>query len=528
VRFAFPTSLHAASGPPAQHPDRRAHTVERLNALLQDLRDIDARLDELLAHDELTDEQRAEHANLVARREKSAAAYAEEKDRLSRQQEREKFELEAQEAEARAAEQEAKRKAVEERQKRLAAPMPGANRITKPETAQPLPARREDAEPEKFTVPASAKRFGSVRNFRGVRHGLTAEERAYRFGMCMMSVLAQQLPNRYGHLKGAQEWVKKHAAAVGSNDASGYQFLIQPEFASDIVDLREQFGVARRLLRVVPMMSDTKMVPRREGGLTAYAVGENSAGTESNKTWDEVMLTARKWMVISRASKEVNEDLAVSWGDDLAEEIAYAFAEKEDDCAFNGDGTSTYHGIVGIRTKLQSVDGAGTDSAGLVTGTGNLWSELTLNDHIGVIAKLPQYADTAAAVWVCHKTYYHNVMQKVELAAGGVTAREISDGDRRPRPLFLGYPVEFSQKFPSSEANSQVTAILGDLRKGAAFGDRRQETIEFSDQAYVNGQSLWERDQIGIKGTERMDIVVHDVGSSSASGPIVGLQTAAS
>ena len=33
-------------------------------------------------------------------------------------------------------------------------------------------------------------------------------------------------------------------------------------------------------------------------------------------------------------------------------------------------------------------------------------------------------------------------------------------------------------------------------------------------------------DQIAIKGTERIDIVVHDVGDTTVGGPVVGLVTA--
>ena len=68
---------------------------------------------------------------------------------------------------------------------------------------------------------------------------------------------------------------------------------------------------------------------------------------------------------------------------------------------------------------------------------------------------------------------------------------------------------------------------LGDYAKGAAFGDRQQEAISFSEHASVGGQSLWERNQIGIRGTQRFDVVVHDVGTATEAGPIVGLQTAA-
>ena len=63
---------------------------------------------------------------------------------------------------------------------------------------------------------------------------------------------------------------------------------------------------------------------------------------------------------------------------------------------------------------------------------------------------------------------------------------------------------------------------------GCTFGDRRAETLSFSDQAYVNGESVFERDQIAVRVTSRFDINVHSIGDSSNAGPVVGLQTAAS
>jgi HK97 family phage major capsid protein len=119
-------------------------------------------------------------------------------------------------------------------------------------------------------------------------------------------------------------------------------------------------------------------------------------------------------------------------------------------------------------------------------------------------------------------------MQRLELAAGGVTAMEIANGDRRPRPLFLGYPVNFTQVMPRTEANSQVCALLGDLSMGSVMGDRRQRTL------FTDPYSLANYDQIQVRGTERVDINIHDVGNASATaglrqpGPIVGLITAAS
>jgi HK97 family phage major capsid protein len=60
--------------------------------------------------------------------------------------------------------------------------------------------------------------------------------------------------------------------------------------------------------------------------------------------------------------------------------------------------------------------------------------------------------------------------------------------------------------------------LFGDLTKSSTFGDRRQTTISVSDQVY------WANDQVGIKGTERFDIVNHDIGTATVAGPVVALQ----
>ncbi len=304
--------------------------------------------------------------------------------------------------------------------------------------------------------------------------------------------------------------------------------MIPEEFGTDMILLRELYGVARRLFRRVPMASDTRTDPRQEGGLTAYFTAEGGAGTESNTTKDNVRLTAKEVMVLARISKQVDADSIIDWSDHLFGEINQAMTQKEDQCAFIGDGTSTYGGIQGVVTKLQDVDGAGTDSFGLVTGAGNAYSELTLPNFGAVVGKLPQFADTPNAAWVMHRSFFYGTVVDLVEGAGGVTKEEINAGDRRPRPLFKGYPVEFSQVMPSTEANSQVCAVLGDFVQGASFGDRQLDEVMFSEHATIGGENVFERNQIAVRGTERFDINVHGVGSSTVASAIVGLQTAGS
>ena len=377
-----------------------------------------------------------------------------------------------------------------------------------------------------FKLPANVRRFNPT-NFAPETDeaGRTPVERAYRFGQWALATATMCMPGKfqfYNSVEFCQQNGLLNVHGEGAGDVSGAGIFVPDEFSTDIIRLVEAYGVIRQLVPATLMKSETKTTPRRVGGLTAYAVGENTAGTESDAEWNEVKLVAKKWMVLTRMSNELSEDSVVSIANELIREIALAFAIKEDQSGFLGDGTSTYNGIVGIITKLDTLT-AGT-APGHILGAGNAYSELTLANFSSVVAALPQYA-AASPNWVCHRTFFYNVMQPLALAAGGTTAGDVVNGIQA---RFLGYPVVFSQVLPSVAANSQIPVIFGDLAMGCQFGDRRMMNIEFSDQVTVGGQSVWERDQIAFKATSRNDFVCHDFGTNSAAGPIVGLELAAS
>ncbi len=407
-----------------------------------------------------------------------------------------------------------------------------AKRAAQPATAQPAPlapaahASREGGVQLARTLP----RYGTLRNFVGEN----AAERAHRFGQWVLAMrgvsASMQAEGAFARsLRFCNEngITVSRAMSEGVNESGG--FLVPEEFGNDLIDLREQYGVFRRNAKIVPMSSDSRSDPRRTGGLTAYFAGEGDALTASDKGWDRVNLAAEKLTCLARYSNEVNEDAVINMGDDLAGEIAYAFATKEDACGFIGDGTDTYGGMQGVTTKIKGLSATIANIAGLTvaTGTGyaSSYGSIVLADLEAVAGNLPVYADTARAKWYCHKSFYWNVMAKLALASGGVTGAEI-EGARTKR--FLGYDVEFVQIMPKTPAVSQVVALLGDLSLAASFGSRRDTTIAVSEH------SRFANDQLEIRGTERFDINVHDVGNQSAtaalrvSGPIVGLITAAS
>jgi HK97 family phage major capsid protein len=354
------------------------------------------------------------------------------------------------------------------------------------------------------TLYSSLKSFKSFTSERGVI--VRAEDQAFRAGQFILATI-------FGVEK-AQKWCAENgialvrAQAEGVNSAGG--FLVPEEMMAAIIVLRETFGVFRREAQVVPMGRDSMNWPRRTGGVTAYFVNENTAPTESQASWDNVNLVAKKLAVLVRLSTELADDAVINVADYLVNEIAYAFASKEDDCGFNGDGSSTYGGITGLTQKFLT-----TATAGVYTASGHAtFDALSASDIELMRALLPFYAVPGAKLY-CSQYAFAACFERL-IAAGGGNSIATLNGEIVYR--YLGTPIVISQKMVSTSPTGKIGIIYGDLSKAAVIGERRQATIKRSDERY------FDTDQIGLMGTERVDINVHDVGDAATVGPVVALK----
>jgi HK97 family phage major capsid protein len=333
---------------------------------------------------------------------------------------------------------------------------------------------------------------------------------AYRAGMWLRATL-------YGD-PNAANWCRQHGVGVRSALAGGVNTsggaLVPEEFERAIIDLREKFGLIRRVCRVAPMGSDTRNMPRRTGGLTAYFVGEGVEGTESDAGWDNVALVAKKLMVLTRMSSEISEDAIIDLADQMAEEIAYAFAVKEDTVGFTGTGISTDGGIVGVLVK--ALQAAHTMAKVAAASGHDTFAELDADDLLAIMAVIPQFAKPGSS-WYCSPTAQELVFNAIKIAGGGNTRDMLADSDK---PRFLGYPIEVTSVMADSASdtyNGTVMLAFGNLRQAMTMGDRRGIRVALSSEKY------WSEDQIGIKGTERFDMNVHDLGSTTVKSPFAVL-----
>ncbi len=373
--------------------------------------------------------------------------------------------------------------------------------------AKVVEAKQEEPAVEKRTVPAIPKGHNNLRAFRDA-------ETAYRAGM---HIKAHVFGDAEARRWCADHGVESRAQAGGVNSLGGV--LVSPEMSNEIVRLVEEFGAFPANARRVPMNSDTLVIARRTGGLTAQPVGENSEVAASDVTFDNVELTAKIWGVANRVPNSLLEDSVIDLADLMAVEVAQAYAEAFDNAGFIGDGTNTYHGVEGITKKIVK----SAHSASVVTATSKTtFADLIMSNFTDMVAKLPLYSRRNAAFYIS-AAGWGSAMLRLAMLPGGASGpggNSTSDVAAGFGERFLGYPVRLVHSMHSSLSTStgEVACLFGDLSQAAVFGERRAISIRTASERYI------EYDQTLTFATTRNAIVVHDVGSTTKAGPVVALK----
>lgn len=376
------------------------------------------------------------------------------------------------------------------------------------------PARKVETKtetPEEAPAVESRAKIFPVQNHRPLKAFRSAES-AYRAGMSVRATL-------FGDAE-ARRWCEDHgvetrAQSGGINSLGGA--LTNPELSGEIIRLVEEYGAYQANARVVTMNSDTLLIARRTGGLSARAIGENAAPLTSDATFDNVQLVAKLWGVDNRVPVSLVEDSVIDLADAMAVEVAQAFAETYDRVGFVGTGAGTDHGIVGVATAI--VDG--THSASVVTAaSGNTtFDSLDLLDFTNVVAKLPLYARNRNAKWYVSPAGYGSSMLRLMMAASGNNRADVAAGANLQ---FLGFDVVLVHPLESAltSTTGKVACLFGDLSQAATMGIRREVSIKTDASRFI------EYDQLLTFATARMASVAHDLGSTTAAGPMVALKFA--
>jgi HK97 family phage major capsid protein len=374
----------------------------------------------------------------------------------------------------------------------------------------PTPVAVEPEQPKKAEIRAIYPHHTSLRAF---NDSPEAVEQAYRCGRWIRGVVFKNADDL--------RWCRDHgvegrALNEGSNSAGGA--LVPEEFAARVIRLVETYGTFPGAAENVSMARDTLVIPKRLTGTSAYFIGEGSAITESEPTYGNVSLTAKKLAVACRMSSEVVEDAVVSIADACAQEFSTSLAYTVDTCGWIGDGGSSFGGIRGIVSKIDN--GSHTASVHTAASGNTGFETLDLEDFLGAMGKLPIYARQGAA-WYVSPAGYAASIARLKYAAGGNTVSEIGSAAGE---TFLGYPVRMVHVMNSTLGadTSKVKVLFGNLGLSSIYAKRRDFSVRLYDQVYAT------TDQVLLQGTMRFDINHHTLGSTSEAGPVVALKSAAS
>lgn len=310
--------------------------------------------------------------------------------------------------------------------------------------------------------------------------------------------------------------------AYGSSTNAGGGALTFMEFVPDLIANVNQFGACRKLAKVFPMSQETAFYPVRQGIHALTYQQQNVAVTPSTSvTYSNVQLTAKTGTCIVQLSKQLVWDANISVVDDMFGEIARCIAYTEDLEFFTGAAQASYAGIRGYTNRFigGGYTGGGTwtavTHAATAAALGTTDSATTMAEVSAVLAKVPSYARQNMAI-TCTPQVAARIFMRLAAAQGGVTWTETQNYGYVMK--FLGIPiVENNVMTAVDDAGSgTIKFLVGDFSKSAIIGDRMGVELDANDSVY------WTSNGVGLKGTIRHDMVIHDVGDTASGGDNAG------
>ena len=279
---------------------------------------------------------------------------------------------------------------------------------------------------------------------------------------------------------------------LATDGSNGEDNTIPAPLSNALINLIEDYGVARGACKRVVMTQNTWDVPKLNGHVSINYTGEAGTINSSDVSFGQVSLVAKKMTALSLVSSEMTEDSIISVMDVIVEDMARQIALEEDKNLFLGVQTSG-----SLLAPADAIKGNTLIAERTVTSV----ADIALGDLTALTVASGNPIVGARNEWWINPTLFHGPIRDLLLAAGGNTQSVIEGGQR---PTLLGYPVNFVNVLPGASASTaeDLLCVFGDVSQGCYFGERRGLNFRVLNELYAN------TDQVGVQCTQRSALKV--------------------
>lgn len=277
-----------------------------------------------------------------------------------------------------------------------------------------------------------------------------------------------------------------------ASDGGGY--LVPVEFSTTLIELLYQLPTLRPYATVMPMTSDSLQVPIEASSVNANWTAELATITQSDPAFSEVVLQANNLIGISRMSRQILADSAISANltDWIMGRFAKSIARVEDTAFMVGSGSGQPKGLRQY-------------AGGFAHAISQAAAHLTGDDLINLYHALPyQYRELGNPVWIVNDATLAVIRRLKDsngryLYEGGWGQSLIQAGTT---PTLLGKPVVVQNNIPTNlgTGTNASEIYFGDMSY-YLIGDREQIFSEVSTQ---EGTSFAQH-RAAVKVGERVD-----------------------
>lgn len=168
----------------------------------------------------------------------------------------------------------------------------------------------------------------------------------------------------------------KRDLVVGTDTAGGHLVATELMGQSFIELLRNAMQISKLGATILNDLNGNVAIPRKTGGATAYWVGENTAGTESQQAFDQVALSPKTVTAFTDYSRQLLLQSSIDVDNMVKADLALTIALAIDLAGINGSGASDDPKGILNQTGIGDVAGGTNGAAPTYAHIVSIWKEV--------------------------------------------------------------------------------------------------------------------------------------------------------